>query len=114
MSIAPYMTKHSNLPSHIRQQVIIWSLCGLAFITTIIRIIVRWRIQHKFQSEDYFAIVAFVILAGLTSVITVMTPLFGADQGYLEELVENPDAAPPYPLDVMEDRTVLALKLMFS
>lgn len=43
-----------------------------------------------------------------------MAPLFGTEQDYLEELGVNPDAVPPYPPDVMEDRMILALKLMFS
>jgi FtsH-binding integral membrane protein len=96
------------------QQAMIWSFWGLAFITTVIRIIVRRRIQQKFQTEDYFAISAFLLLTGLTSVITVMAPLFGTEQDYLEELAVDADAVPPYPISVMEDRMILALKLMFS
>jgi hypothetical protein len=109
----PYMTQPKNFLTA-RKQATIWSLWGLAFIATTIRIIVRRRIQHKFQAEDYFAILAFIILTGLTSVVTVMAPLFGTAQTYLEELGVNPDSVPPYPLNVMEDRMVLALKLMFS
>jgi hypothetical protein len=75
---------------------------------------VRRRIQHKFQGEDYFAIAAFLLLTGLTTVVTAMAPLFGTEQDYLEQLGTNPYAAPPYPLDVMTDRTILGLKLMFS
>jgi hypothetical protein len=75
---------------------------------------VRLRIQRKFQAEDYFALLAFIILAGLTSVTTVMAPLLGTEQDYVEELAVNPDAVAPYPLDVMDDRSILALKLMFS
>jgi FtsH-binding integral membrane protein len=97
-----------------RQQATIWSFWGLAFITTVIRIIARLRIQQKFQAEDYFAIFAFLLLTGLTSVITVMAPLFGTEQDYLEELAVDADAVPPYPINVMEDRMILALKLMFS
>jgi hypothetical protein len=97
-----------------RQQATIWSLWGLAFITTIIRTMVRLRIQQKFQAEDYFAILACLLLTGLTCVITFIAPLFGTEQDYLDEFAANPNAIPPYPLNVMEDRTILALKLMFS
>ena len=45
--------------------------------------------------------------------ITVMAPLFGAEQDYLKEFAVNSNAVPPYPID-MEDKAVLALKLMFS
>jgi hypothetical protein len=75
---------------------------------------VRWRIQQKFQAEDYFAVLAFILLASLTSVITVMAPLFATEQDYLEDYAVNPSASPPYPPNIMADRTVLALKLMFS
>jgi hypothetical protein len=95
-------------------QATIWSLWGLAFIATIIRIMIRPRIQQKFQAEDYFAILACLLLTGLTGLITFIAPLFGTEQDYLDELAVNPNAIPPYPLNVMEDRTILALKLMFS
>lgn len=91
-----------------------WSLWGLAFIATTIRIVARRRIQHKFQAEDYLAILAFILLTGLTSVITIMAPLFGTEQDYLKQYAVDPYAAPPYPPNVMADRTILALKLMFS
>jgi FtsH-binding integral membrane protein len=97
-----------------REQATIWSFWGLAFITTVVRIIARQQIQQKFQTEDSFAIFAFLLLTGLTSVITVLAPLFGTEQDYLEELAVDPDAVPPYPINIMEDRTILALKLMFS
>jgi len=54
------------------------------------------------------------MLAGLTSVTMVMAPLFGTEQDYIEELAVNPDAVPPYPVNVMADRIILGLKLMFS
>lgn len=95
-------------------QATIWSLWGLAFIATIIRTIIRLRIQQKFQAEDYFAILACLLLTGLTSIITFIAPLFGTEQDYLDELAVNPNAISPYPFNIMEDRTILALKLMFS
>jgi FtsH-binding integral membrane protein len=97
-----------------RQQATIWSLWGLAFITTAVRAIVRRRIQNKFQAEDYFAFLGFLFLTGLTSVVTVMAPLFGTEQDYLKALVADTTAPPPYPIDVMAERRILALKLKFS
>jgi hypothetical protein len=44
----------------------------------------------------------------------VMAPLFGTEEDYLKALVADPTAPPPYPMDVMVERTILALKLMFS
>jgi hypothetical protein len=75
---------------------------------------IRLRIQQKFQAEDHFAILACLLLTGLTSVITFIAPLFGTEQDYLDELAVNPNAISPYPHNVMEDRTILALKLVFS
>jgi hypothetical protein len=43
-----------------------------------------------------------------------MAPLFGSEQDYLEARAVDPNAQPPYPYPVMVDRTILALKLMFS
>ena len=43
-----------------------------------------------------------------------MAPLFGTEQDYLEELAVDADAVPPYPINVMKYRMILALKLMFS
>ena len=82
--------------------------------TTIARVILHLRIQRKFHAEDYFSIVAFVFLTGLTAVVTTAAPIFEMIQAYLLAAAVNLSAPLPLPLPEFTARTITALKLMFA
>jgi hypothetical protein len=93
---------------------IVWTLWSLGLTTTIARVILRLRVQHRFQAEDYFAIVAFVFLTGLTAVVTTAAPIFEMTRAYLLAAAVNPLTPLPLPLPEFTARTITALKLMFA
>jgi hypothetical protein len=81
-------------------KVIVWTLWSLGLTTTIARVILRLRVQHRFHAEDYFAIVAFVFFTGLTAVVTTAAPIFEMTRAYLLAAAVNPLTPPPLPLPV--------------
>ena len=92
----------------------IWALYGLNFIFTACRVVLRWQVQGKYVPEDFLAFAGFIILTGLTAVITVAAPKFYMVQNYLIKAIENPLTPPPLPLNELMAQTQLALKLMFA
>lgn len=95
-------------------QAVIWTLYGINFICTVCRVVLRWRVQGKYVLEDIFAFAGFIILTGLTAVVTVAAPKFYMVRSYMIEATDNPLSPPPVPLDELTAQTALALKLMFA
>jgi uncharacterized membrane protein len=95
-------------------QAIVWSLWSVALVTSIVRVILRHRIQGQFHAEDYFALLGFIFLSALTAVVTVVTPIFEMERSYLLAVVSNPLTPLPLPEAQFEAQNVKALKLMFA
>ncbi|PGH08074.1 hypothetical protein AJ79_06074 [Helicocarpus griseus UAMH5409] len=92
----------------------IWALWGIGFITTLGRATIRFRVQGTYFAEDYLAFACFIFLTALTSVVTVVEPLFRVVREYLLAAQTNPLTPPPITPEQMVGNNVKALKLMFS
>ncbi|KAK2741878.1 hypothetical protein FQN55_008166 [Onygenales sp. PD_40] len=93
---------------------LIWALWGVGFLTTVGRAILRFKVQKKYVIEDYLALLCFIFLTALTSVITVVEPKFRIVRNYLLDSQTDPLTPPPLTMDQMLANNTIALKLMFS
>ncbi|KAI0010051.1 hypothetical protein F4779DRAFT_616929 [Xylariaceae sp. FL0662B] len=83
-----------------------WTLCGLACALVIARLNIRWRYLHGFFIDDYFTILALVVLLANAGLVTITAPTL-----YKIALV---DAARKKPGENFEDELVWFQQCQFA
>ncbi|OAX83498.1 hypothetical protein ACJ72_02132 [Emergomyces africanus] len=90
-----------------------WALWGVGVVTTIGRAALRFQVQRIYLAEDYLAFICLIFLTAVTSLGTVLGPIFFDLMDYLHAAKIDPTNFSTYDYDNMTKEISTALKLLF-